>query len=132
MNCLLDTHAFLWTVFAPEKLGRKARASIADPANTIHLSSISIWEISLKFALGKLTLADCTPESLVGAAREMGLSMISADADESASFHRLPRMPHRDPFDRMLIWQAIRRDLVLISKDAALPAYRDSGLRVLW
>ena len=132
MNCLLDTHAFLWTVFAPEKLGRKARTAIADPANAIHLSSVTFWEISLKFALGKLTLTDCSPETLVRTAREMGLVMIAPDAEESASFYQLPRVPHRDPFDRMLVWQAIQRDLALITNDSALPAYQAAGLRMLW
>jgi PIN domain nuclease of toxin-antitoxin system len=132
MNCLLDTHSFLWAVFAPEKLGRKTRSIIADETNQICLSSISFWEISLKFALGKLSLNDCTPESLVPIAREMRLTLIAPDAEESASFHRLPPMLHRDPFDRMLVWQAIQRQLVLITKDAALPAYAQSGLKTLW
>ena len=132
MNCLLDTHAFLWAVFAPEKLSRKARTAIVEPTNEICLSSISLWEISLKYALGKLTLENCTPESLVTTAREMGLTLISANADESASFHRLSSVAHRDPFDRMLAWQAIQRQLVLITKDSALPAYQAAGLKVLW
>ncbi len=132
MNCLLDTHAFLWAVFSPEKLSRKARAAIVDPANAVCLSSISLWEISLKFGLGKLTLKNCQPDDLVGIVGEMGLTLIAASAEESASFHRLPRVPHRDPFDRMLAWQAIQRQFVLISKDAALPAYQSAGLQVLW
>ncbi len=132
MNCLLDTHAFLWAVFAPEKLGRKARTVIADTGNTIHLSSVTFWEISLKFALGKLTLDRCTPESLVGVARDMGLTLIAPDADEAARSHQLPRIPHRDPFDRLLVWQAIQRQHVLITKDSALPAYTAAGLKMLW
>lgn len=132
MNCLLDTHAFLWVLFSPEKLSRKAQAVIADPTNEICLSAISLWEISLKYALGKLTLEHCTPESLVAVAGEMGLTLITANADESASFHRLPSVPHRDPFDRMLAWQAIQRQLILITKDSALPAYQAAGLKVLW
>ena len=132
MNCLLDTHAFLWAVFAPEKLGRKARTTIADTGNSVHLSSVTFWEISLKYALGKLALTDCTLETLLVTARDMGLALINPDADQSASFHRLPRLPHRDPFDRMLVWQAIQRDLVLISKDSALPDSRAAGLRTLW
>ncbi|MDD5177442.1 MAG: type II toxin-antitoxin system VapC family toxin [Sterolibacterium sp.] len=132
MNCLLDTHAFLWAVFGPEKLSRKARAAIVEPTNEICLSSISLSEISLKYALGKLKLENCTPESLVTAAREMGLTLITANADESASFHRLPSVAHRDPFDRMLVWQAIQRQLVLITKDSALPTYQAAGLKVLW
>jgi PIN domain nuclease of toxin-antitoxin system len=132
MNYLLDTHTFLWAIFAPEKLSRKARTVIADSGNAIHLSSMTFWEISLKFGLGKLTLDGCTPESLVSVAHEMGLTLITPDADEAASFHQLPRVPHRDPFDRMLVWQAVQRRLVLITKDSALPAYAAAGLQVLW
>lgn len=132
MNYLLDTHAFLWAVFAPEKLSRKARTAIADTGNAIYLSSVTFWEISLKFGLGKLTLDRCTPESLVGVARDMGLTLIAPDADETASSHQLPRVPHRDPFDRLLVWQAIQRQYVLITKDSALPAYTAVGLKVLW
>ena len=132
MNYLLDTHAFLWCVFAPERLSRKARTVIADTGHAIHLSAVTFWEISLKFALGKLRLDGCTPESLVGVAREMGLTLIAPDANETASSHQLPRIPHSDPFDRLLVWQAIQRQHVLITKDGALPAYTAAGLKVLW
>lgn len=132
MSCLLDTHAFLWAAFAPAKLSRKARATIADGSVGVWLSPVSLWEISLKFALGKLELKGCVPEDLVAVAADMGLAVLPADALEMASFHRLPRLPHKDPFDRMLVWQAIRRDLTLISKDGALPDYRALGLKTLW
>lgn len=132
MSYLLDTHSFLWAVFSPEKLSRRARTAIADTSSAVCLSSITLWEISLKFALGKLTLENASPEDLVTVAKDMGLALISPSAEESASFHRLPRAPHRDPFDRMLVWQAIQRQLVLVTKDRALPAYRDAGLKTLW
>lgn len=132
MNCLLDTRAFLWAVFAPEKLSRKARATIADTGNSVHLSSVTLWEISLKYTLGKLALTDCTPETLLVTAREMGLSLIAPEAGESASFHHLPWLPHRDPFDRMLVWHAIQRNLVLVTKDSALPYFSAAGLKTLW
>lgn len=132
MSFLLDTHVFLWAVFSPEKLSRRARTTIADASSAVCLSSLTMWEISLKFSLGKLLLEKLTPEDLLHAAEEMGLQLISPTPEETASFHRLPRVAHRDPFDRMLAWQAIQRDLVLISKDAALPAYRDAGLKMLW
>ena len=131
MSYLLDTHSFLWAVFAPERLSRRARATIADRPSAGCLSSITLWENSLKFALAKLTPEKTIPEDLVTVAQDMGLALISPSAAESASFHRLPRAPHRDPFDRMLVWQAIQRQLVLVTKDGALPAYRDAGLKTL-
>ncbi len=115
MSYLLDTHSFLWAVFSPEKLSRRARTTIADTSSAVCLSSITLWEISLKFALGRLTLENASPEDLVTVAKDMGLALISPSAEESASFHKLPRAPHRDPFDRMLVWQAIQRQLVLVT-----------------
>ncbi len=132
MSYLLDTHAFLWAVNSPEKLSRAARAVIVDDAGEVCLSSLTLWEISLKFALGKLNLKRATPEDLLASAAEMGLTMIVPSPEESASVHRLPRAAHRDPFDRMLAWQAIQRRLVLVTKDGDLPAYRDAGLKTLW
>lgn len=132
MSYLLDTHSFLWAVFSPEKLSRRARATISDASNTVGLSSISLWEISLKFSLGKLVLENTSPEALAVAAREMGLEIISPSAEEAASFHKLPRAAHRDPFDRMLAWQAIQRKWVLVTRDAALSEYRKAGLKTLW
>jgi len=132
MSYLLDTHSFLWAVFSPEKLSRRARATIADTSSAVCLSSITLWEISLKFALGKLVLKNTIPEDLVIVAQDMGLALVSPSAEESASFHKLPRAPHRDPYDRMLVWQAIQRQLVLVAKESVLPAYRDAGLKTLW
>jgi len=132
MSFLLDTHSFLWAVFSPEKLSRRARTTIADKSSEVCLSSVTFWEISLKFALGKLVLENTRPDDLVATAQEMGLTLISPSAEEAASFHRLPRAAHRDPFDRMLAWQAIHRQMVLVTKDGALPVYHDAGLKTLW
>ena len=132
MSHLLDTHTFLWAVFSPEKLGRRARAIIADPSIAVALSSISLWEISLKFSLGKLVLENSNPEALAVIAREMGLECIGPSAEEAASFHNLPRAAHRDPFDRMLAWQAIHRGWTLVTRDGALEEYRSAGLKTVW
>ena len=70
MIALLDTHCFLWSVIEPRKLSPRLRKFIVDPANQIHLSTISFWEIALKFALGKLDLTGCTPDELVPLLRD--------------------------------------------------------------
>ncbi len=87
MNYLLDTHTFLWAVFTPDKLGSTARTIIRDPAHLIYLSTISFWEISLKYALGKLELVNCVPDDLPEVALAMQLRFISPEAAETASFH---------------------------------------------
>ena len=132
MNCLLDTHAFLWAAFEPRKLGRQAHAVIRDRDNDVFLSAVSFWEISLKFALGKIELEGVSPEELPDTATRMGFKPLPMEAADAAAFHRLPRHAHKDPFDRMLVHQAIRRHLVLISADPSLNQYATQGLRLIW
>lgn len=132
MNYLLDTHTLLWTLFEPERLSDIAQRLIREPRNDIAVSTLTFWEISLNYALGKLTLEGCTPADLPAAAEQSGFSLIAPDAVESATFWQLPRGAHKDPFDRMLVWQAIRRDRCLISKDGRLTEYHALGLKTAW
>jgi PIN domain nuclease of toxin-antitoxin system len=132
MNCLLDTHTFLWAAMSPEKLSHEARAIILDVTNDIRVSVVTFWEVSLKFALGKIELRGVTPAELPEAATQMGFVLLTLAPQDAATFHQLPRLQHKDPFDRMLVWQAIRQHLTLLSKDSELGQYQAHGLRVLW
>lgn len=132
MTYLLDTHSFLWAAFEPERFSRRVRELLKNPLTEVHVSSISFWEISLKFALGKLALKNLSPEELPGAARQMGFELITLDPETAASFHQLGCASHKDPFDRMLIWQAVRRQMTLISKDKRFSDYAPLGLMTLW
>ncbi len=132
MKALLDTHSFLWAVISPEKLSVPAREAIADPANHVSVSTVTFWEISLKFALGKLALEGCMPEDLVTVAGDMGCAIEAPTAEESATFYRLPRLAHKDPFDRLLIWLCLQRDWRLIGRDGSFDAYQPLGLKTLW
>jgi len=111
MNCLLDTHTFLWAAMNPEKLSRHARATILDAANDIHVRVVTFWEVSLKFALGKIELQGTTPEELPDAAIQMGFTLLTLAPQDAATFYQLPRLQHKDPFDRMLVWQSICQNL---------------------
>ncbi|MEW6667076.1 MAG: type II toxin-antitoxin system VapC family toxin [Thermodesulfobacteriota bacterium] len=132
MKCLLDSHSFLWAVFDPDKLSEPARDAIVRPENDVFVSVVTFWEISLKYGLGKLLLPKTDPEDLPGVAKQMGMNTLDLNPLEAAGFHRLPGRAHRDPFDRLLFWQAIQRKLTLISKDRALDAYSEYGLRTFW
>jgi PIN domain nuclease of toxin-antitoxin system len=133
MTWMLDTHALIWALFEPKKLGRKTREVLGDPTNEVLVSPISYWEISLKHGLGKLHLPGTDPSEIPDAAIALGLQEMPLRSDVLASYHQLPRAPeHRDPFDRMLIWQCIRGKHTLLSKDAALPFYREHGLAFAW
>ena len=132
MNYLLDTHVFLWAAFEPEKLSRKARQAIEDPDNTIYVSAATYWEISLKYALGKLVLTNAVPDALPDISGQMGFETMDVDADTASSFYKLPRTAHKDPFDRLVVWQAINKNVMLITKDKGIGAYRKLGLKTLW
>jgi PIN domain nuclease of toxin-antitoxin system len=132
MNFLLDTHTFLFSVFGTPKLGKKAEEAILDTNNTIFVSAVSFWEISLKYSLGKLDLVNIAPDDLPHISLEMGFTLLILSPEDAAAYHRLERSGHNDPFDRMLIWQAIRKNYILISKDAGFKNYAHLGLRVIW
>lgn len=133
MKLLLDTHALLWSLIDPDKLSMEARTAIADPGSQVVVSAVSFWEISIKAALGKLRLEGVTAEQLVDAAQQQGFDLLPLDPRLAASFSRLPADPqHRDPFDRMLVWQAISLGYTLVSRDRKIAASPLPGLRVLW
>lgn len=132
MNYLLDTHTFLWSIFESKKLSKKAKSIICDPGNTIYVSLITFWEISLKHSVGKLELENISPEALPRVSKEAGFKTLRLSEKEVASFHKLPKIEHKDPFDRLIIWQAINRNLILVSKDRKLSLYKKSGLQVTW
>ena len=128
---LIDTHIFLWTLFEPEKLSPEARAILQNMEKQVFVSAISFWEISLKFALGKLELEGCLPEDMPEHALATGLSLLPLKAEHVGGFYKLPRLKHKDPFDRMLIWQAIVMNLPLISADKAFAEYKSHGLNLI-
>ena len=132
MKFLLDSHAFLWAIMAPEKLGKNARAAITTPGNEVYVSAVTFWELSLKHSLGKLLLEGISPEELPSVAEEAGLTLLSLDPKHASEYHRLPKHGHKDPFDRMLVWQAIQSASTLLSKDPDIKAYSKHRLKLLW
>lgn len=131
MNCLVDTHIFLWSVFSPGKISKKVRALLLDPEVTKYVSVITFWEISLKFSLGKIDLKGVAPDMLLQVARETGFEILPLDAETISSFYRLPKIANKDPFDRMLAWQSIVKDHSLLTKDKDFIAYKAHGLKML-
>ena len=85
MNLLLDTHGFLWALFTPEKLTRKAIREIKSSENDVAVSVVTFWEISLKYGLGKLEMTGVTPEELPDFAGQMNLNILSTTPDEFVS-----------------------------------------------
>jgi PIN domain nuclease of toxin-antitoxin system len=131
MRYLLDTHYLLWAVADTKKLSKKIKEIITNPENQIIISTISFWEISLKSSLGKLTITGFSPEDLPDACIQMGFSIESLASADSSTYHQLKATYHKDPFDRMLIWQTICNDYTLISADVNVKKYSSEGLRIL-
>jgi len=132
MKYLLDTHTFIFAAFGSPNLGKQARKIILDQKNELFISVVSFWEISLKYALGKLQLSGVGPEGLKNAGEEMGFSLLGLSVEDASSYHHLPRCSHKDPFDRMLIWQAIQGKYTLVSRDASFDRYVAMGLKVVY
>ncbi|HLF89284.1 MAG TPA: type II toxin-antitoxin system VapC family toxin [Anaerolineales bacterium] len=132
MNYLLDTHTFLWAIADSGKLPKPAREIIVSPENEIYISAVTFWEIGIKSRLGKLDLGNLAPEQLVSIAEEMEFQTISLTAEEASTYSRLKETHHKDPFDRMLVWQAIQRNFVIISKDRKFAKFEPFGLKISW
>lgn len=130
MIYLLDTHYMLWSITDSKRLSRKAKEVITNPENTIIVSAVSFWEVSLKYSLGKLEITGFTPEDLPEACLETGFAITRLSAQDSSTFHKLKATYHKDPFDRMLIWQAIQNKYSIITEDKNIKKYVSEGLKV--
>lgn len=124
MNYLLDTHAFLWSLGAPEKLGREARRILENPETMVFVSAVSAVEIAIKRTLGKLAAPDGLGELIVA----RGFQELPLRYAHGEALATLPRH-HEDPFDRMLVAQALVERLKILSCDEQLRAY---PVRIIW
>lgn len=122
MRCLLDTCTFLWIISDSKELSPRARAMFADPGNEVLLSAVSVWELSVKHALGKLPLPGTIERFLVDQRERHGIAALPLDERAVLHLHKLPTL-HRDPFDRMLICQAIEHDCLLLTPDPLITQY---------
>jgi PIN domain nuclease of toxin-antitoxin system len=122
VRVLLDTHAFLWLVTDHPNLSNRARETFLAPENSLYVSAVTGFEIAIKYSLGKLALAEPPREFMEARIRNNGLDRLPVSL---AHTYRLAHLPfhHRDPFDRLLVAQALEEDLPILSADAALDAY---------
>lgn len=132
MNYLLDTHILIWSLLDSEKLSKTILDIISNQENKIFVSTVSLWEISIKYKLGKLTFDNFEPNLLFEYMKQLGFDFITLEPLETLNSYKLPLVEnHKDPFDRLLIYQAIKRDLIIISKDNKFIEYSNVGLKLL-
>ena len=133
MNYLLDTHTLIWSILQVDKIPATVRAVLQDSQNNIAVSVVSFWEVSIKFGLGKIQLNGVTPEEFPIEAEKSKFTILTLTPSEASSGHQLPLLgKHRDPFDRILIWQAMQNNMTVVSNDADFGLYRMMGLKLIW
>lgn len=128
MRLLLDTHSFLWFIAGSELLSESARHQIADLDNEAFVSIASLWEIAIKTSTGKLTLARPFEVLILEQLELNEIEILPIKLDHLAVLTKLARH-HRDPFDRLLVAQALAEGLPIISKD---PAFQGYPIQVFW
>jgi len=130
MNILLDTHYLIWCFADTGKISTKIFAKLKDEDNTIFYSQASLWEMSIKYNLGKLIIEDKNIEELYDEIDNSHLVCRKFENEELISFHNLP-VEHRDPFDRIMIWQSIKSGYHFLSVDGEIDKYKKYGLKIL-
>jgi len=128
VRLLLDTHVFLWMLKEPERLGG-AIAHLEDPANELLLSAVVAWEIAIKHALGRMPLPEPPASYVPSRTRALGALAISITREHALGVASLPPI-HRDPFDRLLVSQALALGATLVTGDAVLAGYAAETLLV--
>ncbi|MEQ8483691.1 MAG: type II toxin-antitoxin system VapC family toxin [Pseudomonadales bacterium] len=117
MRILLDTHLVLWALAEPDRLPSQALSELH--ANDVYVSAASIWEIAIKVGVGKLS---ANPTEVLAAIAPAGFTLLPISGIHAATVADLPNI-HRDPFDRLLVAQALAEPMKLLTNDSVLPAY---------
>lgn len=117
MRLLLDTHVLLWAL-AGRRLSREAKAAIEDPSNAVLVSAATLWELTIKASLGRLTM----PDDLAAVLADEDIEVLAITGAHAFAVGKLPAL-HRDPFDRLLVAQARAEHLVLVTRDEQLARY---------
>ena len=133
MEYLIDTHVFIWALMDTKKISKKTFEILEDENNTVYISSMSFWEIAIKVQSKKLELHGINVLQLPHIAKQLNFTILDPQTYDYVSISQISlKENHHDPFDRMLIQQAIRNDLVLISKDEKFQQYEENGLQLMW
>ena len=131
MNILVDTHIIIWWLVYPDKIKKTFFDYLIDEKNSVYVSAVSLWEISLKQSIGKLKLSGVEPKDLINLIEESGFELIDLSAKEAVSFDKIPKYKNKDPFDRMLVWQSIYNNYYFMSSDSKVKEYEKDGLKLL-
>lgn len=132
MNYLIDTHLLVWSILSPKKISNKVKRIFNNSESIKLVSVITLWEISLKYSLGKMYMQGILPDEVYHKAEVAGFEILNLDPEVVASLYKFPRTSNKDPFDRMLAWQAINQDCILLTADKGFIDYKAYGLKTVW
>jgi len=124
VKLLLDTHAALWWLADDDRIGQEVIRHLTDDTNQVLISAVVVWEVAIKRSLGKLDAPEDLAPTLLGA----GAQPLPVTPEHAAAVEKLP-WRHRDPFDRMLVAQALTEDAAIVSRDEPLSEY---GVTIVW
>jgi PIN domain nuclease of toxin-antitoxin system len=123
VKLLLDTHTLLWWVLDSENLSKKARAALTSFRNEVYVSAATAWEIATKYRIGKLANADPFVHAIGDTLEKLGFRELAVSVEHAQRAGLLPG-DHRDPFDRLLIAQALAENLMLVSNEKLFDSYK--------
>ncbi|MCI0751934.1 MAG: type II toxin-antitoxin system VapC family toxin [Flammeovirgaceae bacterium] len=133
MSYLLDTHTLIWALTDIGQIPGKTKEIIEKVENNIFISVVSFWEISIKYSIGKLELEGIASEDFPRLAIKNQFTILPLKPEEASTSYQLPWMnTHKDPFDRILIWQALENNFAIITKDTDFNLYKQFGLKLIW
>lgn len=130
MKILLDTHYLLWAFIDTSKISPSVYTKLLTDENDVFYSQASLWEIAIKYNMGKLSLKGMKPEEFYEEVENSFLKCRPLENDELINFYKLP-IEHKDPFDRIMIWQSIKSDYYFLSVDSQVANYKKYGLKTL-
>jgi PIN domain nuclease of toxin-antitoxin system len=128
VNLLIDSHTLIWSYFDPSRLSSTARSEMTSTGNWVFVSAASVWEIAIKISTGKLSIAESFPDFIQHAIFDNGFILLPIEPRHATALIGLP-YHHRDPFDRLLIAQAMIESIPIVSDDAAFDSY---PVRRIW
>jgi len=128
MRLLVDSHTLVWAMLKDHRLSNRARRAFMPDSDELHVSFVSLWELSIKITIGKLRTLGSSISYLCDECREYGINLIPLRFNHILRVESLP-LHHRDPFDRLLVAQALEEDLAILSSDRLLHQY---SAKIVW
>ncbi len=131
MNIIIDTHILVWSILESHKLKKSEIELLLDQRNNIFVSIVSLWEISLKYSIGKLKLTNIKPDEIPDLTKKIGFMLLNLRVEEATEFYKMENEKVLDPFDKMLMFQAIKNDFKFFTKDNEIKKHPPESLKIL-